>query len=221
MASDQPADEPAGEPTDWDLDWEPTEKGAGAPAELPPDRGAVYAEFPLRALAFVIDFVLAFVVGQFSSSALGLIAAWLNRQPGATPDNSLLLASSSHAVLSIIFTLAFLYLWRAFRATPGQMALHLMIVRADTGEPLSRGRMILRWLLVYLPLAPLMSYQTLGTALARIPATAQVDQFLIAGAALLLPLIWWFVLALSIGFDRRRGRGLHDRLAGSVVVRRL
>ena len=204
----------------WDLDWEP-DSGAGAPSRLPPTNRAVYAELPLRAMAFVIDLALGLVLSQLAAGALGLIAGWASRAPNVEQESALLAASLTHVALSVLVTLSVVYLWRTFRGTPGQLALRLVVLRQGSGLTLSRRDALVRWLLLYLPMAFVLSYQTLGTALARIPATEELDQFLVAGAALLLPIAWWLVLGLSLRGDRRRGRGLHDRLARSVVVRRL
>jgi uncharacterized RDD family membrane protein YckC len=208
------------EPRGWQLDWEPVHR-AGAPSRLPPTDDAVYAEAPVRIAAFAIDVLLALVLGQLASQTLAVAATWWSRQPGVAQDQAVLAASGSHVIASVAMTLLFAYLWRVFRQTPGQMALRLHVLRRGTGERLSRAAALARWLVLYLPLALVMSYQTLSGALARIPATANLDQLHVVTVALVLPFAWWLLLGVSVLAERRRGRGLHDRLAGSVVVRRV
>jgi uncharacterized RDD family membrane protein YckC len=208
------------EPRGWDLDWEPVRR-VGAPSRLPPTDEAVYAEATTRVAAFAIDVAIALALGQLASQVLALVAAWWSRQPGVAQDAALITASGSHVAASVLITLAVPYLWRTFRQTPGQMALGLHVLRRGRGGRLGRGAVLIRWLVLYLPLAFVMAYQTLGTLLSRMPATAEIDQFLVVGGALLLPLAWWLLLGLTVILERKRGRGLHDRLAGSVVVRRV
>jgi hypothetical protein len=208
------------EPRGWQLDWEPVHR-VGAPSRLPPTDDAVYAEAATRTVAFAIDVVIALALGQLASQGLGLLAAWWSRQPNVAQEAALLGASSTHVIASVLITLAAPYMWRTFRQTPGQMALGIYVLRRGRGGRLGRRAALVRWLLLYLPLAFVMAYQTLGTLLSRIPATADIDQFLVVGGALFVPLAWWAVLGLTVLAERKRGRGLHDRLTGSVVVRRL
>ncbi len=208
------------EPRGWDLNWWPVDR-AGAPSRLPPTDDAVYAEAPVRAFAFVIDAVLALLLGQLASQVLALLVAGWSRTAPITQETAVLAASLAHVVTCVLITLIVVYSWRTFRQSPGQMALRLYVLRRGSGQRLALRRAFVRWLVLYLPLAFVMSYQTFSSALSRIPATAQVDSFLTAGAALLLPVAWWLVLGLSVLAERRRGRGLHDRLAGSVVVRKV
>jgi uncharacterized RDD family membrane protein YckC len=208
-------DSPAG----WDLEWEPLRR-AGAPAKLPPASEATYAELPMRAIAFAVDVLLLWLIFQLLLQGRTLVALWLTRD--APQQNDPALAWSGLVVVGLIalISLGSVYFWRVFRATPGQMVLGLFVVRRGTGERLGRGAALLRWLALYAPFVLLISYTQLIDIIFRSNLLPDGDPLLVASVAYFVPIAWYVVLGLSVLFEGRRGRGLHDRLAGSVVVRR-
>ncbi len=194
------------------------------PARRPPQPDFLYAEFPLRTLAFAIDFVLASV----AVVVLAEVCGWIIRGPGfgrfiewdLVTAVVLLLA----AVVSVLPTAVAAYLWRAHGATPGQRLFGLRVVRRTTGERLTALSAFSRWVLLYAPLTLLWAYPRVVSVafdpesfldlliLVRLPWLPFV--------AMGLPLAWYALLGASALADRRRGRGLHDRICGSIVVRR-
>jgi uncharacterized RDD family membrane protein YckC len=89
-------------------------------------------------------------------------------------------------------------------ATPAQRALGVRVIDATGGAPLTAGRAVLRWAATGVPLG------------------------IIAAALVEAPVAWLAIVALAAGWTvallvsaRRHPhrRGLHDRIAGSLVVR--
>lgn len=125
-----------------------------------------------------------------------------------------------HLVGTLLISAAAIYFWRVFRATPGQMVLGLFVVQRATGNGLSTQAAALRWLLLYAPLVIQLSGRWLSTLIVSNDPYDPINPNLLIAVTAILPMLWYAVLALSAVGDRRRGRGLHDLVAGSVVIRR-
>jgi uncharacterized RDD family membrane protein YckC len=220
-AMDRPASEPR--PTDaprgWDLEWEPLRR-AGAPDRLPPSAEAAYAEFPVRAIAFAVDVLLLWLIFQLLLQGRALVALWLTRDAPQQNDPTLVVSGLVVVAAIALISLGAVYFWRVFRATPGQMVLGLFVIRRGTGERVTRGAALLRWLALYAPFVLLISYTQLIDIIFRSDLLPDGDPLFIASLAYFVPIAWYVVLGLSVLVEGKRGRGLHDRLAGSVVVRR-
>ncbi|MCS4294513.1 putative RDD family membrane protein YckC [Comamonas sp. BIGb0152] len=83
----------------------------------------------------------------------------------------------------VLPAVACIWLWHKLRATPGKMLIGAEIVDAETGEAMSLGQSVVRYLGYFVSILPLC-----------------------------LGLIW-------VAFDPRK-QGWHDKIAGTVVVRR-
>ncbi len=111
--------------------------------------------------------------------------------------NALLLAGLSAAY--------FVLSWTRVMRSPGQALLRIRVQHAgEDALPLATRRALLRWALLGAPLG--------------IIAAASVDAPIIFLIVSLTSAAWFAVLLITTLFSRS-GRGLHDRLAGSVVVR--
>ncbi|CAN5816068.1 hypothetical protein BH24CHL6_BH24CHL6_03400 [soil metagenome] len=203
----------------WDLEWE-ADRQAGRPERYPPSLDATYAEFPLRGVAFVLDVLLVSLLYQLMAQGRSLLALWFTRDSPAANDGALVISGALLVLAITGATLSAVYFWRVFRATPGQMVLGLFVVQRGRGLPLRRRAALVRWLLLYAPLAVFLAYTPLIDVVFRSGLASEGDPLLVATAAYFLPPIWYAVLGLSVLAEGRRGRGLHDRLAGSVVIRR-
>jgi hypothetical protein len=206
---------PDGAPGAWQLA-EAFGRLAGAPSDVGPARGVVYAEFGLRAAAFALDFALVSVISGFVNQRLGsALQDLLNQQSGlsGTAEAYVLLLTILGLVTGALLLIAFSYVLVVLRATPGQLALGLATLRRRDGRVLGIGAALVRTVLLFGPLEVLAYYPT-GQGLYDSTSIAQhVGDVLPAVAAL-----WYLALALSV-FGDRRGRGVHDLAAGSVVIR--
>jgi uncharacterized RDD family membrane protein YckC len=95
--------------------------------------------------------------------------------------------------------------WLAWAGTPGQRLFRARVERADGGGRLALGPALKRWLLLGAP------FGLLSTLLLPVPWLGAVLAVVIG--------LWHLVLLVTTARDRRK-RGLHDRLAGSIVLRR-
>lgn len=140
---------------------------AGAGGKL---ANAEYAGFWVRFLAYLIDGVVYYIIALIALMIIGI------DMMSMTPDPT---ASLVQILIGLAYWVGF-WSWKA--ATPGKMALGLVVVDGETGEPKGVGGYVLRY-------------------------------------------IGYFVssIILGIGFimigltDRKRG--LHDMIAGTVVVK--
>ena len=189
-----------------------------------------------------ISVILAIVTGAVSlnSQALDQIKQ-IDReayQPFATVTAPLLNVNTgllivAAAVYVALNALYYAGCWAKYGGTPCQQGLHLRVANVASGNKLSLGQALLRWLLleglsagVGAAFLVLMcdaisttptnewlgsnAYRTLG--LTSFGGLTLVSDLVSWGS-----LIWLIVLIVSAGTNPLR-RGLHDRLAGSIVV---
>jgi uncharacterized RDD family membrane protein YckC len=209
----------AGDAGRWDLGFRPW-RWAIAPSADSPAAGVAWGEFPVRAIAFLVDVLLI----QLVTSNVGQAMAWVISQTvlktsGVSDPTLSAWVGSGVPVftLLVVQAAAFVYFWRVFRASPGQMTVGLFTLSSRDGRTLSKGRAFVRWLLLYMPAWVLAGGSALAVLLS-FGVNRSIDQSTVSGLTLVLPIIWYVVLAISIGLSSR-GRGLHDVAAASVVVR--
>jgi hypothetical protein len=94
-----------------------------------------------------------------------------------------------------------------FRTTGGHSIFRLAVVNAE-GEPAARSQLLVRWAIVWLPLFLPMSF--VAVLIGRAEGIAFIS-------ALVLVLVW---ISAGVYAVLHPNRGLHDRLAGTWVVRR-
>ncbi|CAN5830789.1 hypothetical protein BH20CHL5_BH20CHL5_13260 [soil metagenome] len=221
----EPADDGV-EATDWDLEAEPAGRTL-VPAAEGPAPGVSYVEFPLRAAAFALDAVLLTVVTDYTFRAVyTFIFSGILPEPvalGGEPRFAYLVLAIGLLTVVAGQALVYSYLVRVFRATPGQMAFGLFTVSHHDGSAVSTSAAFLRWLLLFAPLPVLTIGPGVVALISQVLAflgRSPADSFaLVSTLAQLAPAAWFVVLIVSVLLDER-GRGLHDHLSGSVVVRR-
>lgn len=164
-----------------------------------------------RAIAFLLDGValaaMSFVLLWLASLVLGeAVHIELDRSeaPAVTVNswrvvlNAVLLAGLSAAY--------FVVSWTHFRSSPGQAFLGIGVADAagSGAMALSTARALFRWALLGAPLG------VAGAAAVNAPLAFLIVSVLSAG--------WFAVLLLTTLFSQS-GRGLHDRLSRSDVIR--
>jgi hypothetical protein len=95
--------------------------------------------------------------------------------------------------------------WLAFRGTPALRLVRARVERADGGGRLALGSAFKRWLMLGAP------FGLLSTLVLPMPWLGAILAVVIA--------FWNLVLLVTTARDRRK-RGLHDRVADSIVLRR-
>lgn len=97
-----------------------------------------YGGFWMRVIAMIIDGIISSVIFIFIFGSLifGL-------DPMAMGGGTELAAVLVNYILPAIYSIGF---WIWMQATPGKMALGLVVVDADTGQPASTGKYIIRYI---------------------------------------------------------------------------
>lgn len=168
-----------------------------------------------RSVAYLVD---SLIIGTAYVLLAVLLDGLLGPLVEATPDGSALVVvavNPARVVLEMSATLVidalyFAGCWRRWGATPAQRALRLRVRMADGTPPTPGAPDALpieaawrRWaMLAILPIA-----------MDSLAASGALD----AGVLLIVNGTWFLVLLISAAADPLR-RGLHDRVAGTVVV---
>lgn len=170
---------------------------------------AVYASVGSRLLALAVDGILLtailYVAAVAVSSVRGPVVEF-SAAPGTgvsmvVVDQERALAM---AILSVVISaIYFVGSWVARSATPGQGLLGIR-VRQVRGGPLLIGQAVARWLLL---MGPLGLGALLSITLPQLRPS--IDPVTIA----------WSLLLLVTTLRSSTRQGLHDRAAGSVVIR--
>jgi uncharacterized RDD family membrane protein YckC len=183
-----------------------------------PIGGAIYAEFPFRAIAFLVDLLLAnFGATLLASVVLPILLIVLPDDP----FGSNLVAAGARVLAYVVVTLTAVYFWRTFRASPGQMVFGLFVLERGIGTGLPAGSAFVRWIVLWAPGVISQGAPFIVNALLARAGDNPPDVQLMQAMLTVIPAAWYAILALTVLADRRRGRGLHDLAAGSVVIRRV
>jgi RDD family len=173
------------------------------------------AEEPLatisrRLLAWAVDVVfvtvLVFVGVSIVDAVLGPAVSF-RPEAAALPDTVAVdkgVVAADAFIATGLSAAYFVVPWALWGGSPVQLALRLR-VRGEAGRDLLPvGRAITRWVLLFPPFA------TVSALAAGVPL---LGWFVWVGA-----LVWYLVLLLTAARSETN-RGLHDRLAGSVVYK--
>jgi uncharacterized RDD family membrane protein YckC len=179
---------------------EPAPAGVSEPAPV----GAV-----ARLFAYLIDAVIVavaiYVVALGLRAILGPTIRFIevggNLQVLVNRPRSIVDAAIATAIAGAYFVGS----WLTTGRTPGQQLIRARVVAASSGGRLRPGQALVRWLLLGAPVG------LVTVILGPPPLVSAVISGLLA--------CWYLVLFATTALDRRK-RGLHDRLARSVVGRR-
>jgi uncharacterized RDD family membrane protein YckC len=174
-----------------------------------PFSSAPPASIRRRLLAHVLDSIVVAVLGLVVAALVSALLPALSVAEGS--DGTLRLVVDPVRLVAQSLTVAvlsgayFTWSWSSRpAATPAQRALGVRVIAATDGTRLTAGRAALRWAATGVPLG------IVAAALVEAPA-AWLAVVALAGA-------WTIALLISARRHPHR-RGLHDRIAGSVVVR--
>ncbi|MDP9482646.1 MAG: RDD family protein [Chloroflexota bacterium] len=194
-------------PTDW-------ASASAPPAATPGPAGLVYADVPNRIIAQIIDAIIVGIVGLVLSLILYSIVG-APTTVTTTPDTSQILGvridtttNWVSVLLSAVLGTAlsagyYIYTWTAMRGTIGQRALGMQVGNAADGKTLTMEQAVKRWL-------ALGGVFSLAQFLNPLPGLG-----ILIGLASLV----WVIALLVTTAQSPTKQGLHDRFAGSVVVK--
>jgi uncharacterized RDD family membrane protein YckC len=163
--------------------------------------GFYYADVPNRAIAFIIDYIIFFVVllivGIITVSILGTNLGIVQLQTTASVFVQQVLGYAIGAAY-------FIYTWTAMRGTIGMKALGMQIGNETDGSTISLNTAAIRYGIMFGPgfVAGLVSSLSLG----------------LGAIASLVSLIWFIALIVTTAQSPTK-QGLHDRYAHTMVVK--
>lgn len=192
-------------------------KGRQILGAIVPEQTMTEVPWSSRPPASVRRRVVAYLLDSIAVAIVAFAAAWLVAavvpalSVSTEPDGSARLAVDPvRLALQVVATTAvsgayFVLSWAGrWKATPGQRLLGMVVATEAGGSPLSASRSLVRWVALGAPFG------------------------VIAALVVEAPMLWLLVVTLAVGWavallvsarlDARR-RGIHDRIAGSLVVR--
>ena len=178
----------------------------------PGPAGLMLADVPNRIIALILDVIVLAVVGLVLALVVGGLCGGLMSSAstaGGAFDGSGGDLNVAAFLVVVVAQLAisfgyFGYAWVMLRATPGMKLLGLVVGDQGDGHPIAWDQALLRWLLLGIP-------ATLVTFAITVPS--------LLGLVLGLMGFLWLVLLLSTMVRSSGMQGLHDRRAGTIVVR--
>lgn len=168
-----------------------------------------YADVPNRFIAFVLDVVVVSIVVFVGAVVLSAVfGPVVHYHPGARHLDERITVNDARAltdsVMSVVVSAAYFVVpWSRGRGTLGQRLLGLEVGSAS-GAPLGTRRAAVRWLVLLAPLS------VAGIIWAVSPVGA---------AALLAATALWYLGIASTTARGAEKRGMHDRIAGTVVTK--
>ncbi len=171
--------------------------------------GLYYADVPNRSIAYIIDIIILgitnlIVAGILAAIGLNAYSVDLN----ATTLSGLLSYNPLVGLIQAVLYTAisggyFLYTWTALRGSVGQKVLGMQVGNASDGKTLTMDQAIKRWIALGAPFG-------IAQALNPLPGVG----ILIGLAAFI-----WFIALLVTTAQSPTKQGLHDKYAGTVVVK--
>jgi uncharacterized RDD family membrane protein YckC len=168
------------------------------------------ASFVRRLVAFLLDGVVLLLAGFALLTLTAVVigpTVLLELESAASPVSEVRTwrVVLNAVVLAALSGVYFVISWSRFGQTPGQRLFRLAVRGASPAAGITPRRAVLRWSLLGAPLG-------LASALT-------VSMPLLFLAVLVVSFAWFGVLLVTT-LVSRTGRGLHDRLAGTTVIRR-
>jgi uncharacterized RDD family membrane protein YckC len=183
----------------------------GAPPPAQPAQtasGLVYADVPNRAVAYIIDAIILFVINLIIGIIVGSFLPATRVNPNATDIFNVVEVNYVSVLVTTLIGLAinavyFIYTWTQMRGSPGQRMLGMQVGNAADGATLTQEQAIRRWIFLGAPFG-------LASALNPIPALG-----LLIGLAGLA----YFIYLLVSTAQSPTKQGFHDKQANTVVVK--
>lgn len=166
--------------------------------------GYFYADVPNRAIAYIIDVIIQFVILVI----LGIITVGILGTDTGIPGIGRLPSTASLLVTSILwlaFTAAyFVYTWVAMRGTPGMKLLGMQIGNEADGGTLNYNQALLRYAVLF---GPAVAANLLGAFASGLSLVLQLVSFV------------WFIVLLVTTAQSPTKQGIHDKQAHTMVVK--
>jgi uncharacterized RDD family membrane protein YckC len=183
-------------------------------APTPGPAGLFYADVPNRIFAIIIDAIIVgigfFIIGALVDAVLG---PRYSVTTVVDPTQFLGFRIETHtnfisALVNGVLNLAlsagyFIYTWTAMRGTIGMKALGMQVGNAADGSTITMDQAIRRWIALF-------GIFSLPQALNSLP---------LLGALISLAALVWVIALLVTTAQSPTKQGLHDKFAGTMVVK--
>ena len=174
------------------------------PPVQPGPKGFVYADIPNRAIAYIIDAIILFVVNIVVFGVLAAIGL-------SVVSGNILAGYQYNYVFAILLAVVgvaisagyFIYTWTRLRATLGMKVLGMQIGDAGSGATLTQDQAIKRWIALGAPFRIVQAFNPL-------PLIG-----LVVGVAALA----WFIYLVYTTYQSPTKQGWHDIFAHTMVVK--
>lgn len=178
---------------------------ASAGTQAATSSGLVYADVPNRAIAYIVDAIILFVINLVVGIVLGGIlgpSVSIDFESGQVTTNW-----GSAVVSAIVSTLVtglyFVYTWTSMRGSPGQRMLGMQVGNASDGATITMDQAIRRWIFLGAPFGIASAFAGAG------------------GLGLIIGLAGfaYFIYLLVSTAQSPTKQGFHDKQANTVVVK--
>jgi len=175
---------------------------------VPGAPGYVYADVPNRAIAYIIDAIILFVINIVVSIVVGIFLPSVTIDPDASNIFAAVRVNTAAVIVTALIGLVingiyFVYTWTRMRGSPGQKLLGMQVGNAADGATLTQEQAIKRWIFLGAPFG-------LASALNPLPAIGII--IALAGLA-------YFIYLLVTTAQSPTKQGFHDQQASTVVVK--
>jgi uncharacterized RDD family membrane protein YckC len=169
--------------------------------------GQVYADVPNRAVAYIIDAIILFVINLVIGLVLGTFLPTATLNPDPSNIFEVVEINYVAVLVSTLIGLAingiyFIYSWTQMRGSPGQKMLGMQVTNPD-GATVTQEQAIKRWIFLGAPFG-------LASALNPIPTL---------GLLIALASIAYFIYLLVTTAQSPTKQGFHDKQANTIVVK--
>lgn len=169
--------------------------------------GLVYADVPNRAIAYIIDAIILFVINIVVGIIIGIFLPSATINPNAQNPFAAVEVNYVAVLITTIIGLAinavyFVYTWTRNGGSPGQRMLGMKVSNTE-GASLTQDQAIRRWIFLGAPFG-------LASALSPIPSLGLLIS--LAGLA-------YFIYLLVSTAQSPTKQGFHDKQVNSIVVK--
>lgn len=193
-----PTAPPRSQPPSWTA-------GIAAPQPVAGPAGYVYGDVPNRSIAFIIDYIVMFIVGVIVGGILLAVLGDRVTIENGTVTTVNTTTSLATTLLSYAVIAGYFYIcWTGMRATVGMKLLGMQIGHEEDGRTVTPNQAIVRLVAMFGP----------GFVASAVSAFA-----LGLGAILSLVSFVWFLVLLYTTAKSPTKQGLHDQYAHTMVVK--
>ena len=197
----------------------PAMAAASAGRTHSPQLDGAIAGLGARCLAFLLDSIVLLAFGMVFAAVALLIIFFASDQGEVTPSDGSIWVALWVGMASVpAWLLLNLWLARRRAQSVGQYVVGLQVVREDGGVVGAHGHLVRVFALNPVTFHPFLALPWAALAFMAVSLAESALLLIFAAAVVVLCAVAPFIALVATASDRSR-RALHDRIAGTVVVR--